>query len=92
MRITRIKFPIEEGSQELVPSQVLDFLSSAILDGDLEITLDEYRGVSISDIRFDSKLVDGKDVYRVYNVDLKGEDAIIQVIETWFEQFDKPLN
>lgn len=92
MKITRIKFPIEEGSENLLPSRLMDFLSSSILDGDLELRLDEYKGLTIQEIRFDSELIDGKDTYRVYNVDLRGEDKAIEILEIWFEQFNKPLH
>jgi hypothetical protein len=92
MKTTRIKFPIGEGLEHRVPSEVMDFLSSSIVEGDLEIDEYEYRSIKISDIRLDSELVDGKETYKVYNVDLMGDDKAIKTIETWFEQFDKPLH
>jgi hypothetical protein len=92
MKTTRIKFPIEKGLEHRVPSEVMDFLSSAIVDKDLEIDEYEYRSLKIQEIRLDSELVDGKETYKVYNVDLRGDDKAIETIETWFEQFNKPLH
>jgi hypothetical protein len=92
MKVTRIKFPIEEGSEHLIPSEILDFLSSSIVDGDLELDEYEYRSIKIQEIRFDSKLVEGNETYRVYNIDLGGDNKAIEKVETWFEQFNKPLH
>lgn len=94
MKLTTIKFPIEHEKVELgrVGNRVFDFLIASVIDGDLELDETDLRTMMVTRYKFESSYEDEGELYDIFDVEIQGEDRAIQNLDTWFEQFDKPLH
>lgn len=92
MRTITIKFPAEPGASPFhVQQQVTDFLNDSVTCGDLELESFQFLAIQVGIPRYVEGYYDLEKTYDMFDVDLTADDATIQVIDTWNDQFKQQL-
>ena len=89
MKSTVIKFLTTRNDN--LGNRVRDYLTDNIIDGGLDISMDDYMSLDIGDIDYQEDFLTDDAKYEVYDVTLIGPEDVIHLVEDWENQARESL-